>query len=713
MATCRFAWFKSFPVVRCGLSFPAEPAYNSRVDNEVHPSVFKRLCRRLADAVRGRPALDAVLAQANPDAPLADRVDWAEDFFEWVRRDEPATRLKWFLQLMERQPEARGRVVKTFRSLVRDTQALDLFADTGLPREAAFFHELLSRVFARFLPNPPDTRNLADFFDRFFPRTSDPDWLEQLDLEIVNRFMAMFQEDKTTTGEEWIGMRADLEDALVQLADRICVVGSGREVRSRLPQTAFRDLPFQKLPPAVETILEKNRAGIPLSGQAAEFNHVRVLVESCDRVLEEVVRQLERTGVNTTLVYDLARLHAQLRRLEMLLETWATPDLEISRKLTLVVDLIRQNHERKSVMALVRQNLHLLTRRIVERNAETGEHYVARNRREYVSMVRSACGGGMLTGVTTIVKLVLTKLLLADFFKGAFFGLNYAVSFVAIQLCGYTLATKQPATTAPALARRMEQLRTTPQLEALVDEVVFLIRSQIAAIFGNLALVIPATLLVELAYTSLVGHHLVDEHKAATILHSISPLSTAWPFAIFTGVLLWASSLFAAWMDNWFALHQLEPALAHHRRLQRWFGPTRTRRMACWLSENIAGLAGNISLGFMLGMAPEIAGFFGLPLDVRHVTLSTGQATAAFAALGLDSVLQLATLGTLVGILGIGVINVSVSFGLALFVAIRARDVRGPERNQFFRALAMRLLKAPWTFILPMGPSVETARPGH
>ena len=688
--------------------------------DEVPPTALKLICQRFAGHVRdrlaavlGRPALDAVLAQANPDAPLTERLDWAEDFFEWVRRAEPATRLKLFLHLLERQPEARDRVAKTLRSLVRDTQALDLFADTGLPREGAFVHELLARILALFLPHPADTRNLADFFDRFFPRDSDPDWLERLDPELAGRVRALFQDGDPSVGADWSGIRADLEDALGQLADRIRVVGSGREVRGRLPKTTFRELPFQKLAPAVAGVLEKHRAGIPLAELAAEFNHARGLIEACDRVLEEVVGQLERTGVNTVLVYDLARLHAQLRRLELLLETWATPDQDISRTLTLVADLVRQNHARKSVAELFRQNLHLLTRRMVERNAETGEHYVARNRREYLAMVRRAAGGGALTGVTTLVKLLLAKLALAEFFKGAAFGLNYAVGFVAIQLCGFTLATKQPATTAPALARRMDELRTTPQLEALVDEVVFLIRSQIAAVFGNLALVIPATLLLELAYTHLHGHHVVDEHKATLILRSLSPFGGAWVFAIFTGVLLWASSLFAAWMDNWFALHQLEPALAQHRRLQRWLGPTRTRRLAHWFGKNIAGLAGNISLGFMLGMAPAIAAFFGLPLDVRHVTLSTGQATAAFATLGLERLLHIATLGTIVGIVGIGVLNLLVSFGLALFVAIRARDVRGPERNQFFEALAGRILKAPWTFILPLGPSVEESRAGH
>ena len=134
-------------------------------------------------------------------------------------------------------------------------------------------------------------------------------------------------------------------------------------------------------------------------------------------------------------------------------------------------------------------------------------------------------------------------------------------------------------------------------------------------------------------------------------------------------------------MDNWFVLHRLEPALAQHRKLQRWLGPSRARRLAHWLGHNIAGLAGNISLGVMLGMVPAIAAFFGLPLDVRHVTLSTGQVTAALAALGPESVRQAATLRAIVGILGIGALNLLVSFGLALFVTIRARNFSAPGQT--------------------------------
>ena len=52
------------------------------------------------------------------------------------------------------------------------------------------------------------------------------------------------------------------------------------------------------------------------------------------------------------------------------------------------------------------------------------------------------------------------------------------------------------------------------------------------------------------------------------------------------------------------------------------------------MSLKIGGWGTNVSLGMMLGMTPAIGAFFGIPLDVRHVTLSSG--TLALASASLD-----------------------------------------------------------------------------
>ena len=94
-------------------------------------------------------------------------------------------------------------------------------------------------------------------------------------------------------------------------------------------------------------------------------------------------------------------------------------------------------------------------------------------------------------------------------------------------------------------------------------------------------------------------------------------------FAILTGVILWLSSLAGGWIENWAVYHQLPRAIAEHR-FGAAFKPDTMQKFSEAFARNVAPWGGSIVLGFMLGMTPSVGHFFGLPLDVRHVTLSTG-----------------------------------------------------------------------------------------
>jgi hypothetical protein len=119
--------------------------------------------------------------------------------------------------------------------------------------------------------------------------------------------------------------------------------------------------------------------------------------------------------------------------------------------------------------------------------------------------------------------------------------------------------------------------------------------------------------------------------RAAQSLTLLGPTAL---FAAFTGVLLFASSLIAGWAENWFVFHRLDSAIAWNPRIVARLGAARARRWAAWWRANVSGMAANVSLGMMLGLVPALLGFVGLPLEVRHVTLSTGQLAAALGALG-------------------------------------------------------------------------------
>src|SRR5690606_4133644 len=109
----------------------------------------------------------------------------------------------------------------------------------------------------------------------------------------------------------------------------------------------------------------------------------------------------------------------------------------------------------------------------------------------------------------------------------------------------WTIATKQPAMTAPAMAAKLRDTHSDEGVEGFVDEVANLIRSQTAGIVGNLALVVPVVLGVQALAWWALGHPLVSVEDAR---HSLDKLTLWGPslfFAAFTGVLLFSSSLIA------------------------------------------------------------------------------------------------------------------------------------------------------------------------
>jgi site-specific recombinase len=83
------------------------------------------------------------------------------------------------------------------------------------------------------------------------------------------------------------------------------------------------------------------------------------------------------------------------------------------------------------------------------------------------------------------------------------------------------------------------------------------------------------------------------------------------------------------------------------------------------------------------------------------VTLSTGSLALSASTLGPQ---VLATIGfwlACAGIVVVGVLNLGVSFALALWVAIRATGAGALSRRRVFRAVVARFVAAPRDFLLP------------
>jgi len=105
--------------------------------------------------------------------------------------------------------------------------------------------------------------------------------------------------------------------------------------------------------------------------------------------------------------------------------------------------------------------------------------------------------------------------------------------------------------------------------------------------------------------------------------------------------------------------------------------------------------------------------FVGLPLDVRHVTLSA--ASAAFAAgpgIAAGAVPWAALGWAAVGVIVIGILNFGVSFALSLRLAIQARGMEAGGRRELMVALLRAFLRHPGHFLAPTkgGPSASASR---
>ena len=318
---------------------------------------------------------------------------------------------------------------------------------------------------------------------------------------------------------------------------------------------------------------------------------------------------------------------------------------------------------------------------------------------EYKAMLIAGFGGGLITAVTAFIKYAVDTHGWPLFIEFVYISLNYSMSFLLMHMMGFKLATKQPSATASHLAARLKQDQEAQDEESFVEEVMRICRSQFAALIGKLAGAAPAALMMGAVFIEVTGEPFLSADKAEHVLMTLHPVySGTIFFASLTGILLWASSLIAGWAENASAFYQIPRLLASHPLLLWILGKDRTAQVAKKFASHIAGVTGAISFGVLLGFIPLVGRFFGLPLEIRHVTLSTGIAASAFQTLGLGSPLWLPII---CGIILIAFLNFNVSFFLSLMVALRAREVPLSQARHLFAIVGRRLLRRPHDFFLP------------
>jgi site-specific recombinase len=374
-------------------------------------------------------------------------------------------------------------------------------------------------------------------------------------------------------------------------------------------------------------------------------------------------------------------------------------------RIALLRRVARARVEADHVGPVLTRGAHLVAREIVSHAGRTGEHYITRTAREYARMWRAAGGAGLIVGMLAAIKVGLAALHAPPLVEAALFSANYALGFIAVQMLGLTIATKQPAMTAAALASAVDASRprdTAP----LADTIVCLVRSQIAAIGGNVFIALPTALAISTIAAALFGAPIATAEKAQHLAHELDPLASPAIFhAAIAGVWLALSGVAAGYVSNSVIARHVPQRIARSAPLARFFGVRNRERLARLAETSAGAIAGCIVLGTLLGSTGFAGALLGLPLDIRHVSFASANLGLALATLGPTGA-HLAT--SVIGIAAIGTTNLAVSFGLSLALALRARGVRLSDMPGLARDLSRRLLSDLPAWLFPIG---RTAKP--
>ncbi len=686
------------------------------------------------EPVNASPA-DISAPAAPPDAPKphriapADLARWVEEFcsaktlrkrtlslvglVRWMRQPGASVAdmsgLAGLVEYLESDAEIRSRFQQTFASLLQEMDCVSLFAEAGIPSDHKLTSEIGHRIAARLLPSAREETNAAKLLVALYPTQRTVQLFLSAPTDVFQGLITAVTPpgDPQFASHEYL----DLQQALRVLSSRVAALGLKPEVRARSSSIGIAESPFYQIVAATEDLI-----------RASDHDAVQVALarwggisHRCRTEMVQVHQHMENSGVSVELIFDLRKIAACLARMESILDvlTSETQEAKIAAVHGFLGQLMEGRLYDLSLSSLLRENLNLIARKMVERTGHSGEHYIAHNRPEYWHMWAAAIGGGLLTVLTAAIKVRVYDAHLPLFVEGFAAGTNYAVSFVTLQLFGLVLATKQPAATAATFAGIIRENRGVERENKLSEFVSRITSTQLAAALGNVLAVGIGAIIFEHIWRAIFSQSYLSPESATHVYETLNPTASGTAFfAIITGVILWMAALAGGWCENFAVYYRLTDAVAQHP-LGMQVGQGRIKKFSRTLQRNLGGWSTSIVLGYLLGFTPVIGKFFGIPLDVRHVTLSTGTLALSVAHFGVRSIERTWFYEAIAGIAVIFVLNLFVSFSIAAYAGLRAYDVSGREQWEILRFLILDGLKSPLRFLWPnyMRHSTEVENP--
>jgi site-specific recombinase len=593
-------------------------------------------------------------------------------------------------------------VRKSLLSQFLHTNIMNALIESGILSSRGFVQELLGKLKHKLLPALQREDDFLYVINKVFYKPHDHIWVQGIDKRLWVQFFEILGIQINLTEPALI---KQLKQALEVISYRTTTLGLEKEITQQYDNFEEAIYPFyeqNRLLARYLEMLENDVAGD--EEHTLLLENITEALHNCNQSIQWVKEQRKVYGTSLAQTFVLTRLEQQVERMFIILDVLDRDSaFNTERFVGYFVMVIKNENRKNSLWEFINENTGYLAYQIAEHGGRTGEKYITNSKKEFWRMFRSALGGGIIISFIGILKSLLSKLKLAPFWQGFLYSTNYSLGFILIQETGSTLATKQPAYTANNVASSFDVKKYAgePDLRNLALTIARVSRTQLASFAGNLLVVFPLTYLLAWAFFGATGAKLAEGAAAQQLLNDQKPFhSLALLFACFTGFFLFLSGLIAGYVENHVVYGKIPERIRNSVTLKNNFSDKWQVKIVHYVENNLGALVGNISLGFFLGMSGFFGKMFGLPFDIRHITISA--ANTAIGFFGLDHAISYKELFyTLSGVAGIGFLNFAVSFGLAFYVAVKSRGIRLRDYPEFLGILARYIKKYPADFFKP------------
>jgi len=634
--------------------------------------------------------------------PITDNeqgLDFLVSFFSSIRPSSSPDRLPGkqnihrITSALHQSPVLLGNLQHAILSQLIRTDLSPALTESGIPLARGFWQEFFGRLRHKLLPPLRNENDFLYVLNRVFFHNDDYKWVEDIPRE---DWVLFFESVGLSLHVDDKRILSQLLYSLKTLSFQVAQLGLEKEVLDFMPAERKEDNPFVQQNYHVHQL--------ELNPQAAAEKIGKSLAQ-CHEILEYIRDNHTQRGASLHQTYILILLGNRLERISILTDLLdGNHQLDTGKFVDFFRMLVRNENRKNSILEFMSQTTGYLAYQIAEHKGEKGSKYITSTPAEYRAMLSSAMGGGAWICLVVLVKNLLTKMPMAIFWHGFAYSINYSVGFILIEETHTTLATKQPAFTASAVASSLDTRRNTrqPNLYNLAVTVAKVSRSQIASFIGNLVIVFPGVFFLAWLYDKLSGAPLASGPVAMHMLKDQHPWqSLSLLYACNTGVFLFISGIIAGYVQNKIQYGHIAERLQTHPILRMTMNRDKLKKLSMYVEKHAGALIGNIALGFFLGMAGFVSEIFGIHFDIRHITISAGNTALAVYGLGFSNVPLGYLFTVIIGVLGIGFLNFLVSFSLAFVVAVKSRGVRLRDYPEFLGILGRYFISHPLDFIRP------------